>query len=427
MTGTEPSPRWSTDHLDALRLVGDPELDPLVAEWAECEQRPGEQLIAMLVNQGLAATEGCTPALADFLATAPAWPTWVDESLVRRGQQLFSRWAAPICTSLLVASLPAGYAAARGARVLCRTGSLGDDRRLFRRVLETAQWLFDVAEEGGLDVGGPGYEAARRIRLFHAVVRHAVLADGLDVRRLTGTTPWDDPDEKPINQEDLLGVLCTFAVTTLDVLDRSGIHIGDMDREGWVHLWCVAGHLQGIGRGAGEAAPDLLPLDLAEARRAWDAIRAHAYADSPEGRALTGALLRRLAAATPGDRLDGLSASAIRHYLGDDVAELLGVPPADWTRSVFVPASIAWRAASSPLVPGLLAWPIEEFLRYWITATLRPRRDGSTRATEVKVPPELVPADLVRRTLPPAAAEMVRGVVGLALSRVPGRQPSSAT
>src|SRR5204862_755303 len=106
--------------------------------------------------------EEVVPEVHRFIHAKAQLPKWHDDALVRRGQKLFEQWAPEIGLGLFVASLPAGYAGARGAAVLTSTGQL--TRSPKRRVFETAQFLVHLMEQDSLEPSGKAYVGARRIR-----------------------------------------------------------------------------------------------------------------------------------------------------------------------------------------------------------------------------------------------------------------------
>ena len=72
----------------------------------------------------------------------------------------------------------------------------------------------------------------------------------------------------------------------------------------------------------------------------WDRIKEKEYADSPGGRLLTKAAIDVMQQLIPARTLDGLPATGIRFLLGNETADLLGVPRANWTRALFVPGQM---------------------------------------------------------------------------------------
>lgn len=338
------------DRLDRLRLTGDPEADELAAALRRGHEELDERDLVRLVLDGLAhpdrlaRPDRAAPAdLGDWLFGGPPLPDWADDAAIRAGQQFFDCWALPISTALFCASLPTGYAGAKGVQVLALTSDLaGGDMR--RRVAETAQMLVDVMDPGPLspatlEPGGQGHLTVRGVRLLHAVVRDAILTSPAVTRTCDESVPirWCEEWGHPINQEDLLGTLLTFTVSVLDALDRCGIPYDTAGAEGYVHVWCVVGAQLGLD-------PDLLPFDRAGARALADRIYRRQHGPSDAGERLMSVLLGQMELAMPWG-LRKLPRTMVRHMSPPGVADLVGVPRAAW----WAPALRVLRVAG-PLV-----------------------------------------------------------------------------
>jgi hypothetical protein len=76
-------------------------------------------------------------------------------------------------------------------------------------------------------------------------------------------------------------------------------------------------------------------LDWADSEATWEHIKARAYAQSDAGQELTVAAIECMQDLIRIGPLGGLPAAGIRHFLGDQTADLLGVPKANWTRWFF--------------------------------------------------------------------------------------------
>jgi len=300
---TTTDPRWSPAALARLRAQGDPPIDALVTA-------------AVDTGTALAAMEA-------FVQEGVALPAWADEALVRQGQAFLHRQLLPLNLAFVVGSLPRSYCAADGARLLLRTGRLEQDPR--RRVFETALLLLHLAQPEGLGPGSPGHQMLRSLRWLHAMVRHGV-RHGLDALGPDWLgPPWEEERHgAPVSQLELLGTLWLFAVTGLEVVEKAGIRVEEEDRAAWVHLWSVAGHLLGVG--AADPTP-LLPMAPAEAAACLDAITRRQFAATAEGRLLALRLVRVLEDLVP-DPYQGVVAGTMRWALGEEEANLLGLPPA---------------------------------------------------------------------------------------------------
>ena len=206
MAGANGSPRWTDALLDRMRELGDPVADKPVA--AVLERGGVDAVNAMmrtLVRVDQPVPEALPDEIRDYLVQTLPLPEWADMGKIKRGQQLFETWGLEIACCLFCASLPSAYAAAQGVKVLYLTARLDTDAR--RRVMETGQFLIDVATVGGLDEHGKGRRAIQRVRLMHAAVRHLITA-----RNELTPGMWHPDWGTPINQEDLAGDTSVFLI-----------------------------------------------------------------------------------------------------------------------------------------------------------------------------------------------------------------------
>ena len=316
MAGATGGSKWSDALLDPMRELGDPLADGPVATVLE---RGGADavnaLMQTLVRVDQPVPEEMPDEIRAYLVETLPLPDWADMGKIERGQQLFETWGLEIACCLFCASLPSAYAAAKGVQVLYLTAQLATDPR--RRVMETGQFLIDVANVGGLDENGKGRRAIQRVRLMHAAVRHLIKA-----RNELTPGMWHPDWGTPINQEDLAGTRMSFSYVFSDPMRRLGVRVPAEDVEAYLHLWNVIGHLLGV-------RDELLVHDIADATALVDAIRRRQFEASPQGQELTRALLELMDELTPVHRLDGTIPPLIRHLIGDETADLLLIPKSD--------------------------------------------------------------------------------------------------
>lgn len=305
--------RWTDDILDRARQQGDPMADAAMAEAFELGQvRRVNDLIAEFDENSEPVPQGLPPLLTEYFQHSAALPAWADRERIERGNDLWGRYVGHIGTILHAYSLPAAYACGKGAEVLNRSTRI--HQHTSRRIMETAQFLNDVLETGGLGASGRGLRSSQKIRLLHATIRHF----------LRNRSNWDSSKlGLPINQEDLVGTMHTFGVLIPLGLKKLGVNLPDRDRDDFFHVCCVFGHLLGVD-------PALMPRDFADGKAQADKILARQTAPSEAGRVLTKALLDHMAATLP--ILPGAPATLVRHFVGDKTADMLAVPPADWTQ-----------------------------------------------------------------------------------------------
>jgi ER-bound oxygenase mpaB/B'/Rubber oxygenase, catalytic domain len=372
--------RWSVESLEALRKLGDPHADGAVAEHFAGEGRSSSEVFRHLAFDGHPGTSGDDP-LGRFLSDVPADPVWLDRRAVERAQDWFADVGSHVFCALYAGSLPTAYACHAGARVLGVTARLETDTK--RRLNETAQFLLDVMRPKGLDAGAEGFQAVRRIRLMHSGVRWLVAHDSRvswDIERLG----------VPINQEDLLLTLLTFTEVVFEVFDSTGVGYSDSQAADYLHLWSYIGHLIGV-------PADHLPLDRPDSMDLMRHVREVHFGPSRDARELTEALLDQSRAVLP-PGLRGMPASAVRWYIGDAAADLIGVPKPDWTRVMFGPMAALAKAMSAERAHrGFLKGFSERFGRAMLTLAVDAER-GGTRA-QFSVPEELAgPLGVRRRT-----------------------------
>lgn len=343
--------RWSNEFLDAARHRMDPKADDVIrAIFARGEAKEVNKLMSNIFRTD----QPIPPELPDeaeayFKDTA--LPAWADQQQLAIAQQLFTRTGWQVAMGLFCSSLPQAYASAHGAYVIVQTQGL--TRHTKQRIFETAQFLFDVLDEGALEKDGRGIRTAQKVRLMHATVRHLLLQ--------RPDPKWDTALRGlPINQEDLAGTLMTFSVVTLEALRTLGIPYSVEEANAWLHTWKVVGTLLGIEE-------QLLPRDILDGQELMEAIRDRQWANAPEGKTLIQPLVQMMQDYFPGPILDGIPNSLIRLLAGDVCADYLGLPPADWTMHLvkggteldeWIPQ---WVGAGTPS-ERLFAWVSHQFM-----------------------------------------------------------------
>ena len=312
--------RWSHTTLDALRHRGDPDADRLAQRLREDSggSLSYKDIVRTLLERQATEPRPAGDALDAFLRQRESTPSRPTRT-VSEGRALFEEYAPEILVILGCYALPMAYAARHGAKVLASTHRLV--RAAGERLADTFRMVIDVMCDDVLRGIEPsdgtarrGIEAARRVRLLHGAVRQ-MLAESPDLE-------WDEAAcGVPINQEDLLGTLMTFAWITIDGLRRIGVHVSPREAQGYLDAWCEVGRALGI-------AHDQLPETCEEAQALSQAITRRqlcASTPNPDGRLLTRALVRELELAMPGTLLDPAAVSMIRMLVGHEIADSLGL------------------------------------------------------------------------------------------------------
>jgi mpaB/rubber oxygenase-like protein len=321
--------RWSDALLDGMRREGDPLADATVkAVFDAGAVAAVNRLLTTLVRNDDVPTDALPGEVKRYLEASAVLPSWADPARIRIGEGLFLRYGLTSFGILACASLPECYLLRDVAAVLGTTQRLDTHAR--RRIFETAMMVLGVMDEGGLAPGGGGIRIVQKVRLMHAAVRHlilatptaapaagapATLADALLAQR------WPAERGVPLSQEDLGAVLQTFSHVMLRGWRHLGIAITDAEAGAYQHCWNVVGHVLGI-------RDELLVHDVDDAARLFEAIKRKRAADTPDGRALTTAVLGVAESFAGPSRilLRPIPRLLMRGLLTGETCTMLGVP-----------------------------------------------------------------------------------------------------
>jgi hypothetical protein len=359
--GAQPSDR----ELDALRQIGDPPVDALVQ--AHLAAHPGDLKGLLGVCFGTPRLPQEHPLIGAFMKLPE--PELSNPEALLIGQEVFELFGPEILLVLGSCALPLAYAAGHGVQVVARARRLKDDP--IRRLCDTAQMVINVMQPGQLGPGGLGRYSARKVRFIHALIRRQVQGEQQE--------PWNPAWGTPINQEDQAGTLLTFSVGVLHGLRRIGVQLSPQQADAYIEAWAEIGRLLGV-----EEA--LLPVTEAAARPLAFRIGERQIRRTDEGRMLTVHLLDAVDSLFP---VQGYATSLSHFFLedtafGQNVAEVLGLPPANWTRLLVGARAAQKRAVLQALdwVPG--AKRRRSFVaRYLLQRLLQLRRPESNVPFEV--------------------------------------------
>jgi hypothetical protein len=322
-----PAEHWTDAVLDAARLDMDPPADAVVR--AVYEAGAVDAVNVLLMNTRRPSAELPLPVppavealVRDYLRDTAVLPPWADMGKIRQAEHLFSRHGLLASVILCCASLPECYLDALDVPVLASTTQLSD--HVYRRILETSSMVVAVMQPGGMAPGGAGLDHSQRVRLMHAAVRHLILSRGRSSAPAAGAPDLPPPIPqrgRPINQESMAYVILTFSWVGLRSMQRLEVEVSEAEREAYVHAWSVIGHVMGV-------RDDLLAHSVDEARLLFERIKARRRGASPEGQALTAALvgwmegeMPRMMRRLPGEIMERLMDHDDLRLLGMDRGE----------------------------------------------------------------------------------------------------------
>ena len=316
---------WTDEAMDAMRLEMDPQADEVVRAVYAAGAVDGVNCLLMDPRRkrapALPVPQEVRQIVEAYMDQTDDLPAWADRGKIRLAEHLFSRHGLLASVILCCASLPECYLDALDVPVLASTTQLKD--HVAERILQTSAMVVSVMQPGGMVRGGLGVNHAQRVRLMHAAIRHLILQRSISRAAATGASAQIPPPiparGRPINQESMAFVILTFSYVGLRSMERLEVDFSDAEREAYVHAWSVIGHVMGV-------KDDYLVHSYDEARRVFEHIKARRKGASPEGQALTAALLAWMEEEMP-LLLRGLPREMMCRLLDAQDLPLLGLQP----------------------------------------------------------------------------------------------------
>jgi hypothetical protein len=328
--------RWNDALLDAMRGQSDPAADEAIDALADQGPSVAEPVLEALERGDEIPPSALPEEIRNFLAGSATLPPWADLARLRLAAAFFEARAPEIAVVLACYAIPAGHAVASApeARPAPR-------REILRDVLDTARTVGDLMAEGALEPGGDGIEAAQRIRLRHAALRHRRT-------RNAGAIPLRQRSPRPLDQEAMVGWVLSLSHVVLDGLAKLGLEPTAEEADAYVHVWNVAGRLMGVSEA-------FLPSHPEDAGALWHAVQHRKLPGSPEAQTYTMAIVEMMEDIVSHDALDALPSAMMRHLMGDALADGLGVPASAISPALFRSTEVLVQLASrivddSPLV-----------------------------------------------------------------------------
>ncbi len=298
---------FSSIQLNKLRQQQDPSADAVIATYApHALKEMHEVLGALKTNADLLPAETKVP-LQLLYQDIIKQHTLIEKAVWDNGFHFFSRHASDIMLLLGFLSLPYCYAAANGAEVLVRSKRIMADPE--KRLLETAEFVFDVMAPHAFTAEGKGLVAILKVRLMHAMSRWFVIQ----------SEGWDSKVYgPPINQEDMAGTNLAFSLIVTRGLKKLGQELSSEEVMMYVRYWNGIGAMLGV-------TPALLPNTAKAAYVLERNIRERHFRASEAGQKLTAVLLTYFRKATIDSPFEGQSDAFVAFLLGEEMSKMLGV------------------------------------------------------------------------------------------------------
>ncbi|KAE9411172.1 hypothetical protein BT96DRAFT_803810 [Gymnopus androsaceus JB14] len=340
------------------RNEGDSVLDDALQELFPDGLIPGADLFQRL--------ESCISSKGEKLDTSATTRFWevihkcppdnirATEKQIELAQSFFIDHSAQIMQALLYYSLAGGFASPRIVRTLNKVSYLVPHRntkqtpsqtskdRIFRRLLETFQFVLEVMrcvvpipEQQGsayLLPGGDGWKAIVRVRMLHGVAR-------------ARATQYDNPNDIPINQEDMNGTLASFSTVPLWALRQLGLSPSPEEAEAYLALWCHVGFYLGVSPAS--LSEHFTNVTAADQFLASATIHLFLDDEELEDKSFvppTMSMLEAVAYQPPLHSSVEFNCAITRFLLGAELATHLGVPRTSWWMTIRLRAILLLQA-----------------------------------------------------------------------------------
>ena len=343
-----PTRSFSDEVMNRYRQQTDPLADAVIDAVAAGGHAGMGNLMRWLGQPTNRSLDEQPEVLQRFFAENAVLPPFADWTKMQRGMVYFKKREGAIALMLGFLSLPYTYLGADGTQVLMISGRMQKDT--WKRLEETGEFLFGLMNEPAWKTNDAFFRCLK-VRMIHAAVRWYTRGSGR----------WNEVWGPPVNQEDMAETNLSFSWVVIRGLRQTGLAPTDAEAESYLHLWNVIGALNGV-------TPELLPQNLREAYTLDKTIVRRHFRPSPEGQALTKALLRAIEEFIPDLSLKGLPAAQMRFLLGDEYANWLAIPdvPVEKRLVRLVPMQLFAGIAPAPLrrgegsQPGSFLSPLSE-------------------------------------------------------------------
>jgi len=316
-----PRPNWTPEFLESMRQIRDPEPDEIMRGIFEAGGLPAlEALKPFLYHWDYPVDDTLPKSIRDYLGRPVNYPSFLDFEKVKLAEDLFVAYGPVSTVVLLLNAVPRFFTNPAGARSFY-LAKIFSPESLKIRMREVPQFVINICQRGGLKESiqqdgsvkrGPGVITALKLRLAHARIR-------IVLKTQKAPDNWNQPDlGEPINQEDLAEALMHFSMSTVDGLELVGIHQTDVERAATLEAWRAVGYLLGL-------VPELQPSSVAEALWLRNTIMKRHMAKTNEAAALIAEMLGIMQELVP-RVYRSLPAALMRNQLGDEIADMVGVP-----------------------------------------------------------------------------------------------------
>jgi len=217
----------------------DDDCDEIIKELYQSDSKDMfRDLLAHMEKNSAEIPEALPFKIKSFLRkNHPPVLTEYDFLMFRQANRIWKREGIKFIFILFFRALPFTYMAEKPANVLRLTKLLKEHPD--RRILETAQFVFDVMEEEWWKREKGGILTALKVRMLHSAIRYNLL------NHPEGET-WNKAWGMPISQEDLIATNQVFSLEFIKGMEILGSPLNEDEQKAWFHTWKMIGKIMGI-------------------------------------------------------------------------------------------------------------------------------------------------------------------------------------
>lgn len=262
--------KYNYDKLESYRQIMDPACDDTINDLFSSKSfEEYREILKNMVSNDSLQSKTLDPIIYSFLNSNLHLPfEQYDFRMFRKAYKVWKRDGIKFIYILFFRSLPYTYMAEKPAHVLKLTKLLKEHPE--RRIIETAQFIFDVMEDGWWKPEKSGKLTALKIRMLHSTIRYLLLKNLKEEINDPKIDKWNPEWGMPISQEDLIATNQVFSLEFIKGMEILGHPLKQDEQEAWYHTWKVIGKIMGI-------QDDLLSDNIEEAWSLQKSIYNHLF------------------------------------------------------------------------------------------------------------------------------------------------------
>ena len=213
--------------------IGDPELDPVLAELSSIPHSQLHRFIEGGIEQDESKLKSAPKEFREFFYSLESPPEWVDKESFTPGIRVFHANVDLMLIAFVTGVLIEGFATliAKSFNTTKRTETTT------RRLKQNNRQMLEIFYPGGLDRTEDGWKLSTRVRFVHARIRSL----------LAKSEFWDhDSWGTPVSAANLGFAISIFSKRMVEFSVKVGAKYTEEEKRSVISVWRYAGYLMGI-------------------------------------------------------------------------------------------------------------------------------------------------------------------------------------